>query len=72
MRVFLDTNVVVSAFATRGLAADARIRGEALAARADVLVTGDKDLLDVAGKVPLPILTPRGFWTLLRDERERG
>jgi len=131
VRVFLDTNVLVAAFATRGLCADVArvvlaehqlITGEvvltellevldrriklpvatvddilallrdqevvpkprkpsevpvrdpddrwilasAMAGRADVLVTGDHDLLDVADKAPLPILTPRGFWDLLR------
>ena len=130
MRVFLDTNVLVAAFATRGLCADVTrvvlaehqlITGEvvlaelrkalgrriklpvatvddivtllrdqevvpkpgkpsavpvpdpddrwilasATAGRADVLVTGDQDLLDVADKAPLPILSPRGFWKLL-------
>lgn len=130
MRVFLDTNVLVAAFATRGLCADVTrvvlaehqlITGEvvltelrevlvrriklsvaivddivallrdqevvpkpktpsdvpvrdpddrwilasATAGRADVLVTGDQDLLDVADKAPLSILNPRGFWDLL-------
>ena len=130
MRVFLDTNVLVAAFATRGLCADVTrvvlaehvlITGEvvlaelrevlnrriklpaatiadimallrdqevvpkprtpsdipvrdpddrwilasATAGRADVLVTGDRDLLDIAGKAPLPILDPRGFWNRL-------
>ena len=130
MRVFLDTNVLVAAFATRGLCADVMrvvltehqfITGEivltelrkalsrriklptatiedilalireqevvlrprkpsdlpirdpddrwilasALAGRADVLVTGDRDLLDIADKAPLPVLDPRAFWDLL-------
>ncbi len=130
MRVFLDTNVLVAAFATRGLCADVMrvvlaehelITGEvvlrelrkalgrriklppaanedilallreqevvpkprtpseapvrdpddrwilasAMVGRADVLVTGDRDLLDVADKAPLPILAPRAFWDLL-------
>jgi len=132
VRVFLDTNVLVAAFATRGLCADvlrlvlaehelllsatviqeltraltekirvpeetvrdivafvrasaslvdapakaspvavrdaddAVILGEALAGRAEVLVTGDGDLL-AAGDVPgVRILDPRGFWRLLR------
>lgn len=130
MRVFLDTNVLVAAFATRGLCADVMrvvlaehqlITGEvvlselrralgrriklpaatigdilallreqdvvpkprkpadlpirdtddrwilasAMAGRADVLVTGDRDLLDIAGKAPLPVLAPRAFWDLL-------
>ena len=132
MRVFLDTNVLVSAFATRGLSADvfrlvlaehelivgqivldelsrvlrkkiglpesavgealttveehrvvptaeadpgvevadspdARVLATALAARADVLVTGDRDLLSVNDRVEeLRILDPRGFWEELR------
>ncbi|MEQ1573972.1 MAG: putative toxin-antitoxin system toxin component, PIN family, partial [Vicinamibacterales bacterium] len=130
MRVFLDTNVLVAAFATRGLCADVMrvvlaehqlitgdvvlselrkalgrriklpaatiedilallreqevvpkprkpselpirdpddrwILASAMAGRADVLVTGDRDLLDVADKVPLPILDPRAFWDRL-------
>ncbi len=129
MRVFLDTNVLVSAFATRGLSADVlrlvlsehalitgdvvlrelarvlsnRIRlpkarideivaflrefevapkprvpspiavrdeddrwvlASAVSGAADVLVTGDRDLLDVAGKAPIKIVDPRGFWEL--------
>ena len=130
MRVFLDTNVLVAAFATRGLCADVvrvvlaehqlvtadvvltelrlvlvrRVKlpeaivedilallrdhevvpkprrpsnlairdpddrwilASATAGRADILVTGDRDLLDVADKAPLRILDPRGFWDLL-------
>ncbi|HVT17463.1 MAG TPA: putative toxin-antitoxin system toxin component, PIN family [Thermoanaerobaculia bacterium] len=138
MRVFLDTNVLVAAFATRGLCADvfrlilaehellvsptvieeltraltgkirvpaqaareivalvtssaslceapaqvppivirdpddALILGEALAGHADVLITGDKDLLDL-GEIPgLRILDPRGFWQLLRSPGPSG
>ncbi|MGE3842906.1 MAG: putative toxin-antitoxin system toxin component, PIN family [Vicinamibacterales bacterium] len=132
MRVFLDTNVLVSAFATRGLAADvlrhvlaehellvgevvltelrrvlrSRIRlpietvqeieallreqeavpkparaleipvrdpddrwilASACAADADVLVTGDHDLLDIAGKAPVRMADPREFWELARN-----
>ena len=132
MRVFLDTNVLVAAFATRGLCADvfrlvlaehellvsatligeltraltrkvrvpeqvvreivafldasasfvegapeppavavrdpddAVILGEALAGGADVLVTGDKDLLVLEKVGTLRILDPRGFWELVR------
>ena len=134
MRVFLDTNVLVAAFATRGLCADVlrdvlaehellvgevvltelertlrrRLRlpataveeileflrehevvpkpeepaslpvrdpagrwilASALAARADVLVTGDRDLLDIAAPAPLRILDPRTFWELARKRR---
>jgi uncharacterized protein len=132
VKVFLDTNVLVSGFATRGLCADVirlvlaehefitadvvlnelkrvlkhkiQLPGEqiqeilaflesqtvqpkpifptkipvrdeddqwvlasALAAKADVLVTGDKDLLDVANEVSvLTITDPRGFWNLAK------
>lgn len=131
MKVFLDTNVLVAAFATRGLCADilrhvlaeheliishqvqeelhralldklrvadevieeieallsaqtvvpvpsepapvrikdsddALILAAALAAKADVLVTGDKDLLDPAIKTPMKIVMPREFWEQLR------
>ena len=132
MKVFLDTNVLVSGFATRGLCADVirlvlaehefitanvvlnelkrvlkhkiQLPGEqiqeiltflesqivqpkpifptkipvrdeddqwilasALAAKADVFVTGDKDLLDVANEVSgLTITDPRGFWNLAK------
>lgn len=134
MRVFLDTNVLVAAFATRGLCADVlrdvlaghelvvgevvlaeleraltrRLRlpatavkaileflrehevvpkpkepaslpvrdpadrwilASALAARADVLVTGDRDLLDLPAQPPLRILDPRAFWQLARRQR---
>lgn len=131
MRVFLDTNVLVSAFTARGLSADLmrlvlaehelltgevnlqelrRVLGSrfgaseeqlrdvesqlrdhtivprpsspadmsipdpddlwvvasATAGQADMLVTGDRDLLDVTGKRPLPILSPRSAWEMLR------
>lgn len=132
MRVCLDTNVLVAAFATRGLCADvlravlaehdlvvgevildevrhilsakfglppdritavegvltsvpvvarpaapdrlrmrdpddAWIVATAVAGSADVLVTGDQDLLAVADDAPIPIVTPRQFWQLLRE-----
>jgi len=137
MRVFLDTNVLVSGFATRGLSADVvrllmaeheLLTGEvvleetrrvltdkfgvpdekadeierllrrrhvepvpdagppvgvrdpddevvlasAIAAEAEILITGDKDLLDVADQVAnlpaesLRIMTPRTFWEVVR------
>ena len=132
MKVFLDTNVLVSGFATRGLCADVirlvlaehefitadvvlnelkrvlkhkiHLPGEqiqeiltflesqivqpkpispssipvrdeddqwvlasALAAKAEVFVTGDKDLLDMANQVAdLVITDPRGFWNLAK------
>jgi len=131
LRVFLDTNVLVSAFATRGVCADVLrvvlaehtlVTGEvvlqelgrilrrriglppgavkeideflrehevvakpraraavpgrdpddqwvlasAIESRADVLVTGDRDLLDIASAAPIRIVDPRGFWGLVR------
>ena len=132
MRVFLDTNVLVSAFATRGVCADVlrvvlaehtlvtgevvlrelgrvltkRLRlppeavneideflreyevapkpatraalpqrdpddqwvlASAIESRADVLVTGDRDLLNVAAAARIKIVDPRGFWDLVRE-----
>lgn len=133
MRVFLDTNVLISAFAARGLCADlmrlllaehelltgevnvvelrrvltkrfkataaqvdvieqllrdqtvipkpaallslkvrdpddAWVLASAVAGGADLLVSGDQDLLVLANRAPLPILTPRDAWSRLRGE----
>lgn len=134
MKVFADTNFLVSAFATRGLSADVfqlilaehqlmtgefiltelkrvlteklkvpkqivveaeellrrhhiepipdepsevPVRDEddrwvlesALRANADVLITGDKDLLVVSNQVSnLKIVTPREFWELVQEQ----
>lgn len=134
MRVFLDTNVLVAAFATRGLCADvfrltlaahemvvseqvltelertlrekiglperelhsvlSLVREEATLAReaeatvtvrdpsdtpilaaalasgADVLVTGDRDLLELEQPVRIRIVSPRGFWQLAKGASE--
>ena len=51
--------------------ADRWVLATALAGQADVLVTGDFDLLDVADQAPLSILTPRAFWELLRSGKLR-
>jgi putative PIN family toxin of toxin-antitoxin system len=134
MRVFLDTNVLVSAFTARGLCADLLrtvllehellssevvlkelqrvlvqklrmpdtaaskiihflreeavvvnpkspapwpisdpddqwILASALEAKADILVSGDKDLLEIGNQAPVQITDPRGFWTLLRKPK---
>ena len=45
---------------------DAWVLTSAVLAEADALVTGDKDLLDVAEAAPLPILSPRDCWRWLR------
>lgn len=128
MKVFFDTNVLIAAFATRGLCADlfahvllehdlvvgevvltelrAKLRTKfklpkktideievqlrdgivvrapakhlalgisdpddewvVASAVADVLVTGDAAVLKLGKRAPLPIVSPRGFWDLLR------
>ena len=47
---------------------DAWILASAIEGRCDVLVTGDRDLLDIAAAAPLPILSPRGFWEFVRKQ----
>jgi putative PIN family toxin of toxin-antitoxin system len=46
---------------------DRWVLASAIAGRAEVLVTGDDDLLSVASKTPLLILSPRAFWERLRS-----
>jgi putative PIN family toxin of toxin-antitoxin system len=46
---------------------DARIVEQAVAGGADVLITGDRDLVEMGEDRPVRILTPRGFWELLRS-----
>lgn len=136
MRVYFDTNVLVSAFATRGLCADilrhvlaehelltgeinlselskvllkrfglphmtvaaieellrrqvviprpkekiaiairdpddAWVLASAVSGNADVLVTGDHDLLEIESKSPVPIVNPRGYWNMIRGRHKR-
>jgi putative PIN family toxin of toxin-antitoxin system len=47
-------------------ASDRWILATAVAGRAEILVTGDDDLLSVAGESPIRIVSPRAFWELLR------
>ena len=47
---------------------DLPVLAEAIAGKADVLVTGDKDLLDLTDELPIQILTPRGLWERLRHD----
>ena len=49
---------------------DRWILATAILGEADVLVTGDADLLTVAKKSPVPILSPREFWEILRESTE--
>lgn len=52
---------------------DKGIVEQAVAGGADVLVTGNRDLLGMGEDRPLPIVNPRGFWELLRsDPAESG
>lgn len=46
---------------------DGWVLASAVAGGADMLVTGDQDLLAVAPQSPLPIVTPRGCWDQLRQ-----
>jgi uncharacterized protein len=46
---------------------DAWVLASALAAEADVLVTGDRDLLALSGSTGILITDPRGFWDLLKQ-----
>ena len=45
---------------------DQWILASALAGEADVLVTGDRDLLELGEAAPPRIVDPRGFWNLVR------
>ncbi len=47
---------------------DVSVLSEAAAGNAEVLVTGDRDLLDIAAALPLQVLTPRGLWEQLRRD----
>ncbi len=48
---------------------DRWVLASAINAKAEVLITGDKDLLDIASKVKkLRIITPRGFWELVQKK----
>lgn len=46
--------------------ADRWVLASAVAGQADLLVTGDRDLLTIADRAPLPVLTPRETWERLR------
>lgn len=47
---------------------DSAVLAEAITGRAHVLVTGDQDLLDFGTQAAIRILSPRGFWELLRSD----
>ena len=48
---------------------DAWVLESAVAGGADMLVTGDSDLLDIASVAPLRIVNPRECWEALRSRR---
>jgi putative PIN family toxin of toxin-antitoxin system len=51
--------------------ADNRVLECALAGKADYIVTGDRDLLDLAAAVKIPILKPDSFLTCFYQERRK-
>lgn len=51
---------------------DGRVLAEAVAGRAEVLVTGDRDLLEITGNLPIRILSPRGLWVQLTSDSAPG
>jgi putative PIN family toxin of toxin-antitoxin system len=50
---------------------DLAIVGAAITAGAEVLVTGDKELLDLGRIANLEILSPRQFWERLKAQQQR-
>jgi len=46
---------------------DVAVLGPAIAGKADMLVTGDRDLLEIDVDVPIRIVSPRGLWEALRS-----
>jgi putative PIN family toxin of toxin-antitoxin system len=51
---------------------DLAIVGAAITAGAEVLVTGDKELLDLSRIANLEILSSRQFWERLKAQQQRG
>lgn len=49
---------------------DVPILAEAMESLAEVLVTGDRDFLDVADRLPVLALSPRQFWEKLQEGGE--
>lgn len=45
---------------------DLAVLSEAVSGKAEVLVTGDQELLGIAARAPIKVASPRGFWELLR------
>ena len=51
---------------------DLTILAAAITAGAEVLITGDKELLDLGRVENLKILSPRQFWEELKAQQQRG
>jgi predicted nucleic acid-binding protein len=67
-----EHSVVANGAALTGLpidAADARVLGDALAGASEVFVTGDAELQALGVRAPVPVLSPRQVWMLLRNEK---
>jgi predicted nucleic acid-binding protein len=47
---------------------DVPVVSEAAAGNVEVLVTGDRDILEIAKQLPFRALSPRGFWEELRKD----
>ena len=47
---------------------DALVLASALEAKADILVTGDQDLLELGDKAGIKIVDPRTLWEILTKE----
>jgi hypothetical protein len=47
---------------------DKRAFEQAVLSEADLLVTGDRDVTGMGTERPVRILTPRGFWELIRAD----
>jgi len=47
--------------------ADRWVLAPAVVGKPDMLVTGDEDLLAVAARSPIAVVTPRGCWAALRQ-----
>jgi predicted nucleic acid-binding protein len=50
-------------------ASDRWVLTAAVDGKAHVLITGDRDLLELRESVPIAIVDPRGFWTMLSRGR---
>ena len=68
MRVVIPTPVGKAACRDQS---DLSVLGTAVAAQADFLVSGDKDLLAIEVFRSIPILSPRALWERLRQTEEK-